>query len=62
MVKLLEKVCVVRVKKEDVDFVKKLLPECEKEYSKIMLENTQREYKCKLEMDKHFIDNDWYII
>jgi V-type H+-transporting ATPase subunit E len=52
MVKLLETTVLVQVRNIDVDFVKKLLPECQKEYAELLKRETGEEYKCNLEVDE----------
>jgi V-type H+-transporting ATPase subunit E len=61
MVKMLEKNLLIRVRNSDIDFVKKYLNECEEEYSKIMLKETEETYKCTLTVDDIHLDNQWYI-
>ena len=48
MIKFLEEEIFLQVRKEDVNLVKTLIPECEKEYAEIMLKETKNEYKTKL--------------
>ncbi len=52
MVKLLEPVCLVRVRTNDVDFVKGILKDCESEFGKLMKKETGNEFKCVLLMDE----------
>jgi V-type H+-transporting ATPase subunit E len=52
MVKLLEPMCYVRVRLIDANFVEALFEQCEREYSELMLKETDVEYKCTLELDK----------
>ena len=59
MVKLLEPIVKIRVRLQDRDNVAKLFPECEKEYTQIMLKETEREYICKLELEKKDLEIDW---
>ncbi len=61
MVKLLEPVCFVQVRKVDQDFVKKLFKDCEDEFSTLMKEQTGQDYKCKLEIDTNFLTNEAYL-
>lgn len=59
MIKLLEPICYVQVRKIDIDFVKKIIKECEDEYTKLMNKETGKEYKCVLEVDEHtYLDNE----
>jgi V-type H+-transporting ATPase subunit E len=51
MTKLIEPKCFIRVRKMDVDFVKKLLSECQREYKELMRKETGEEYECVLEVD-----------
>jgi V-type H+-transporting ATPase subunit E len=48
MIKLLEKELYLKCRKEDVQLVQSILQECEKEYSEIMMKETNEEYKTKL--------------
>lgn len=58
MIKLLEKELFLKVRREDIKLVKDLIPECEKEYSEIMLEQTKEEYTTKLIMnEKDYLNN-----
>ena len=52
MIKLLEDTCLVRVRKGDVDMVKKILPECEREYSEYLKKESGEEFKCTLVIDE----------
>jgi V-type H+-transporting ATPase subunit E len=59
MVKLLEPVCVVQVRKKDEEFVKKLFPGLEKEYAEFMNKETKEDYKCTLELDtREYLRNE----
>jgi V-type H+-transporting ATPase subunit E len=58
MVKLLEPVCLVQIRKCDEDFVKKLLKNCENDFSRLMKDQTGEEYKCTLEIDNTFLTNE----
>lgn len=62
MVKLLENVCVIRIRKIDEEFVKKLFKVCEENFSKLMRDETGEEYKCSLEIDTIYLDNEAYFI
>jgi V-type H+-transporting ATPase subunit E len=53
MVRLLETVCYIRVRKTDLDFVRKLLPQCEDEFEKLMKKETNRDYNCSLIVDEN---------
>jgi V-type H+-transporting ATPase subunit E len=58
MVKLLEPVCIIRVRKEDVEFVSGVIKECEKEFAQIMKKETGADYSCKLQIDgENHIEN-----
>ena len=48
MIKLLEENLELKVREEEVDLVNGMLDECEQKYSEVMLEETKREYSCKL--------------
>ena len=50
MIKLLEKKLLVMCRKEDLSLVKDLKGECEKEFSEIMMRETNEEYNCHLEV------------
>lgn len=52
MIKLLEESCLVRVRKTDIEMVKKLLSECEREYSEYLLKESGEEFKCTLILDE----------
>jgi V-type H+-transporting ATPase subunit E len=56
MTKLLETKCFVRVRKIDVDFVKKILNECEREYKQLMQKETGEEFNCVLEVDDIYLE------
>jgi vacuolar-type H+-ATPase subunit E/Vma4 len=56
MAKLFETKCYVRVRQIDVDFVKKILTECEKEYTELMRKETGEEYLCSLEVDSVYLE------
>jgi V-type H+-transporting ATPase subunit E len=55
MIKLLEDEVDIRVRKEDFTVANSLVPECEKEFTKIMLEKTTRHYETKLTLLKDFL-------
>ena len=56
MIKLLEKELLLKCRKEDAKLVKELLPECEREFSDIMLKETKTEYHTKLNLhDTEFL-------
>ena len=58
MIKLLEKELILKVRREDIKLVKDLIPECETEYSEIMMQETKEEYKTKLIInEKDFLNN-----
>lgn len=59
MVKMLEPTAIVRVRNNDVDFVKKLFPECEKIFKDLMMKETENEYKCTLELDDKYLESEW---
>jgi hypothetical protein len=59
MVKMLDKVLLVKVKQSDFTFVKKLFPELEKEFKTLMKKETGDDYNCKLELDTHVLDSEW---
>lgn len=58
MIKLLEPVCYIQVRKIDSDFIKKILNECEEEFTNLMKRETSKEYKCTLELDDHHLENE----
>ena len=60
MVKLLEKECYIKVRKEDFDFMKSILKECENEYTKLMKKETKRDYICKLSLLEDELIEDEY--
>jgi len=63
MVKLIEPTCYIRVRQQDVSFIKNILPECEQQYKKLMKEQTQRDYNCSLQIDeKEYLTNEWYAL
>ena len=57
MVKLLESTCYLQIRKEDENYVKSILNECEKSFSDFMKKETLRDYKCKLIIDNEYFDN-----
>jgi len=59
MVKMLDKVLIVRVKHEDATFVKGFFPELEKEFKTLLTKETGTEYTCKLELDTTELDSAW---
>lgn len=59
MVKMLDKVLLVRVKKDDASFVKTLFPDLEKEFSTLMKKETGNDYVCKLVVDTTVLDSEW---
>ena len=60
MVKLLEKECYLKVRKDDFDYMKSILKECENEYAKLMKNETKRDYVCKLNLlDDEFIEEEY---
>mmetsp|Transcript_13792 Transcript_13792/g.9760 ORF Transcript_13792/g.9760 Transcript_13792/m.9760 type:complete len:83 (-) Transcript_13792:236-484(-) len=50
MIKLLEPVLLIRVRKQDESIVKGMLKQCEKQFSEIMKKATTRDYECKLKI------------
>jgi hypothetical protein len=60
MIKMLEPVLIIRLKKEDISFAQKLFPELQKEYSDILLKETSKEYSCRLELDNQFLESEKY--
>lgn len=48
MLKLLEKECYVKVRKNDIDYMKSVIPECQNNFAKLMKNETKRDYSCKL--------------
>ena len=60
MVKLLEKECYIKVRKEDFDYMKSILKECENEYAKLMKKETKRDYVCKLSLLEDELIEDEY--
>ena len=60
MVKLLEKECFVKVRKDDLNYVQSIIKECESEFSKLMEKETKRHYECKLNiLDDEFIEDEY---
>jgi V-type H+-transporting ATPase subunit E len=58
MVKLLEDTCLIRVRKSDVDMVKKILPECEREYSEYLKKESGEEFHCILIVDEVNLESE----
>jgi V-type H+-transporting ATPase subunit E len=58
MVKMLEPVVLVQVRKGDVEIVKKMAKDLEHDYSKLMKDETGEEYKCTIEIDNVHLDNE----
>ena len=60
MVKLLEKECFIKIRKDDADYVKSIMKDCESEFVKIMKKETRRDYECKLILlEDDFIEDDY---
>lgn len=60
MVKLIEKECFVKVRKDDLNYMKSILKECENAYINLMKKETKRDYVCKLILlDDDFIENEY---
>ena len=60
MVKLLEKECYLKIRKDDFDYIKSIINECESEYSQLMKKETKRDYVCKLTLlDDDFIEDEY---
>ena len=60
MVKLLETECFIKVRKDDIDYVKSIVKECESEFVNIMKKETKREYECKLSvLEDEFIEDEY---
>lgn len=59
MVKMLEPVLIVKVKKDDSSFVKKFFNDLEKEYTNLMKTQTGEDYKTTLQLDQEPLDSDW---
>ncbi len=60
MVKLLETECFIKVRKDDIDYIKSIVKECESEFVKIMKKETKREYECKLSiLEDEFIEDEY---
>ena len=59
MVKMLEPLLYIQVRKQDVGFVKNLFSECQQEFEKMMKEGTGRDYNCSLLIDESVsLDNE----
>lgn len=56
MTQMLEPECVIRVRKQDENLVGGILEECEKEFTKIMKDATERNYECSLSVDSEYLD------
>ena len=60
MVKLIEKECFLKVRKNDLEYMKSILKECETEYANMMKKETKRDYGCKLTLlEDDFIENEY---
>lgn len=60
MVKLLEKKCLIKVRRDDIDYMKSILQECETAFSQLMKNETSRDYTCKLVLlEDEFIDDEY---
>ena len=57
-VKLLEDLVILRIRKEDENFIRKQLPDVSKEYSQFMRNETGDEYNVKFEIDGKFLENE----
>ena len=63
MIKLLEKECYIKARKDDINYIQSILKECENEYAKIMKQETKREYECKLNIiEDDFIEDEKLLI
>ena len=59
MVKLLEKECLVKVRKSDSSYMKSIFNDCEKEFSALMEKETKRQYSCKLVLvEDEFLEDE----
>lgn len=52
MIKLLEQELIIKCRKEDAGLVQSLLPECESEFSEIMMKECNEEFKTKLTLNE----------
>ena len=60
MVKLLEKECYIKVRKNDLKYVKSIIKECENEFAKVMKKETNRDYSCKLSViEDEFMEDEF---
>lgn len=57
-VKLLEDLVVLRIRSEDETFIRKFLPDIEKEYTLYMRQHTGDEYTVRFEIDGKFLENE----
>lgn len=59
MIRLLEEEVSIKVRKGEEDMIKKMIPDCEKEFTAHMKKETGREYKTKLTvLTEKFLTND----
>lgn len=58
MIKLLEADLFLKVRKEDLQLIKSLLPECEKEFSEIMTANTADGFTTQL----HLLEGEYLTV
>ena len=60
MVKLLEKECYIKSRKEDTKYIQSIIKECENEFTQIMKKETKRDYYCKLTLlEDEFIEDEY---
>ena len=60
MVKLLEKECFIKIRKDDANYVKSIMKDCESEFVKLMKKETKRDYECKLSiLEDDFIEDEY---
>ena len=57
-VKLLEELVVLKIRSQDESFIRKVLPEIQKEYTAYMFKETGDEYNVRFEIDGIFLENE----
>ncbi len=58
LVKMLEPVCLVQVRKVDSEFVKRMMKDIEEEFSQLMKEQTGEEFKTVIDIDTEYLEKE----
>jgi hypothetical protein len=57
-VKLLEELVILRIRSEDESFIRKFLPDIERDYTSYMKKETGDTYTVRFEIDGKFLENE----